>query len=150
MFDNFAGKITKIFDALSGKKFISENDLNATMREMRIALLEADVSLSVAKDFIEKMLENSPEGATALGDHRFDGKLTDLSSAGRTRVIEVRRECLKSLSAIDRAKLMPVNRRGRVRFGAAHAYLDVAVRGQIALDDRLVALRDQRCCVRVQ
>jgi uncharacterized protein (DUF885 family) len=65
---------------------------------------------AVAKDFIEKMLENFPEGATALGDHRFDGKLTDWSSAGRTRVIEVRRECLKSLSGIDRAKLMPVNR----------------------------------------
>lgn len=55
MFDNFSGKITKIFDAISGKKFISEDDLNATMREIRIALLEADVSLPIAKDFIEKV-----------------------------------------------------------------------------------------------
>ncbi len=55
MFDNFSGKITKIFDTISGKKFISEDDLNATMREIRIALLEADVSLSIAKEFIEKV-----------------------------------------------------------------------------------------------
>jgi signal recognition particle subunit SRP54 len=55
MFDNFSSKITKIFDKISGKKFISEDDLNLTMREIRIALLEADVSLSVAKDFIEKV-----------------------------------------------------------------------------------------------
>ncbi len=55
MFDNFSGKITRIFDTISGKKFISEDDLNATMREIRIALLEADVSLPIAKEFIEKV-----------------------------------------------------------------------------------------------
>lgn len=55
MFDNFSNKITKIFDTISGKKFISEDDLNATMREIRIALLEADVSLPIAKEFIEKV-----------------------------------------------------------------------------------------------
>lgn len=59
MFDNFSGKITKIFDQISGKKFISEDDLNATMREIRIALLEADVSLSVAKEFIEKVKQEA-------------------------------------------------------------------------------------------
>jgi len=55
MFDNFSGKINKIFDTISGKKFISEDDLNTTMREIRIALLEADVSLPIAKEFIEKV-----------------------------------------------------------------------------------------------
>ncbi len=55
MFDTFSSKITKIFDTISGKKFVSEDDLAATMREIRIALLEADVSLPIAKDFIEKV-----------------------------------------------------------------------------------------------
>ncbi len=55
MLDNFSSKITKIFDAISGKKFISEDDLNAAMREIRIALLEADVALPIAKEFIEKI-----------------------------------------------------------------------------------------------
>lgn len=55
MLDNFSNKITKIFDNLSGKKFIGEDDLNAAMREIRIALLEADVALIIAKEFIEKV-----------------------------------------------------------------------------------------------
>lgn len=55
MFDNFSNKISQIFDSISGKKFISEDDLNSTMREIRIALLEADVSLAVVKEFIEKV-----------------------------------------------------------------------------------------------
>lgn len=55
MFENFSQKITKIFSQISGKKFISEDDLTATLREIRIALLEADVSLVVAKNFIEQV-----------------------------------------------------------------------------------------------
>jgi signal recognition particle subunit SRP54 len=55
MFDNFSQKITKIFSQISGKKFISEDDLTTTLREIRIALLEADVSLVVAKNFIEQV-----------------------------------------------------------------------------------------------
>ncbi len=55
MFDSFSSKITQIFSQISGKKFISEDDLKATMREVRIALLEADVALPVAKDFIERV-----------------------------------------------------------------------------------------------
>ncbi len=59
MLDNFSAKITKIFDTISGKKFISEDDLNSTMREIRIALLEADVALPIAKEFIEKVKTES-------------------------------------------------------------------------------------------
>ena len=55
MFDNFSQKITKIFSQISGKKFISEDDLTTTLREIRIALLEADVSLPIAKNFIEQV-----------------------------------------------------------------------------------------------
>lgn len=59
MFDNFSNKITKIFDGISSKKKISQDDLNATMRQIRIALLEADVSLAIAKDFINKVKEQA-------------------------------------------------------------------------------------------
>ncbi len=59
MLDNITKNIGKIFDSLSGKKSISEDDLNSVMREIRIALLEADVSLSVAKDFIEKVKQEA-------------------------------------------------------------------------------------------
>lgn len=59
MLDNFSSKITKVFDSISGKKTISEDDLNATMREIRIALIEADVALPIAKDFINKVKEEA-------------------------------------------------------------------------------------------
>lgn len=59
MFDNFSQKITKIFDHISGKKFISEDDLNNVLREIRIALLEADVALPIAKSFIEAVKQEA-------------------------------------------------------------------------------------------
>ncbi|MFT6331761.1 MAG: signal recognition particle subunit SRP54 [Lentimonas sp.] len=55
MFDNITNSLTRAFDSLSGKKFISEDHLNDAMREIRIALLEADVSLPIAKEFIAKV-----------------------------------------------------------------------------------------------
>ena len=61
MFDNISNGLNKVFDALSRKKFISEDDLNSAMREIRIALLDADVSLPISKEFIAKVKE------TALG-----------------------------------------------------------------------------------
>src|SRR4051812_16692348 len=57
MFDVVSNSLGKVFDALSGKKFISEDDLNLAMREIRVALLTADVSLAVAKDFIANVKE---------------------------------------------------------------------------------------------
>ncbi len=59
MLENITKNIGKVFDSLSGKKFISEDDLNLAMRQIRIALLEADVSLAVAKDFIDKVKEEA-------------------------------------------------------------------------------------------
>ncbi|MCE3255524.1 MAG: ffh [Rickettsiaceae bacterium] len=59
MFDNITNGFSKIFDSLSGKKFISEDNLNEAMREIRIALLEADVALPVVKEFIGKVKEKA-------------------------------------------------------------------------------------------
>ena len=59
MFDNITNSLSKVFSSFSGKKFISEDALNDAMREIRIALLEADVSLPVVKDFIGKVKEKA-------------------------------------------------------------------------------------------
>ena len=56
MFENLTDKITNVFNKLKGKGIIDENSLNEALREIRIALLESDVSIKVAKDFIEKAL----------------------------------------------------------------------------------------------
>lgn len=57
MFDNISSNISKIFEKISSKKIISKEDVDDAMRGVRISLLEADVSLSVAKDFINQAKE---------------------------------------------------------------------------------------------
>ena len=53
MFDTLNGKFEKIVRSIRGKAVISDSDLDVTMREIRIALLEADVALIVVKQFID-------------------------------------------------------------------------------------------------
>jgi signal recognition particle subunit SRP54 len=55
MFENLSQKITNIFSGLRRHGALSEADVTAALREVRIALLEADVALPVIKDFIEKV-----------------------------------------------------------------------------------------------
>jgi len=59
MFDNITNNLSKIFSSLAGKKFISEDDLNLSLREIRVALLEADVSLPIVREFINKIKEKA-------------------------------------------------------------------------------------------
>jgi signal recognition particle subunit SRP54 len=59
MFDNLKDQLTNIFSKLTSKGTLSEEDINNAMREIRIALLEADVALPVAKQFIEKVRERA-------------------------------------------------------------------------------------------
>jgi signal recognition particle subunit SRP54 len=58
MFDTLNTKFEKIVQSIRGKAVISETDLKVTLREIRIALLEADVSLVVVKEFINSIKSN--------------------------------------------------------------------------------------------
>ncbi len=53
MFESLSQKLGSVFTKLRGKATLSENDVMAISREIRVALLEADVALPVVKDFIE-------------------------------------------------------------------------------------------------
>jgi signal recognition particle subunit SRP54 len=55
MFESLTKKLTAAFDKLRKRGVIGEADLNEALREVRIALLEADVALPVVKDFIETL-----------------------------------------------------------------------------------------------
>ncbi|MAI02581.1 MAG: signal recognition particle protein [Rickettsiales bacterium] len=55
MFNNLSDRILKTFDGLLGKGILTEEDVTSAMREIRVALLEADVPLDIAKDFVEKV-----------------------------------------------------------------------------------------------
>ena len=59
MFDDLSSKFGDIFDRLRGRGALSEKDVAAALREIRVALLEADVSLSVVKQFIDVVREEA-------------------------------------------------------------------------------------------
>jgi signal recognition particle subunit SRP54 len=55
MFENLTNRLTSVFDGLTGRGAITEADVDAALREVRLALIEADVSLPVIKDFLVKV-----------------------------------------------------------------------------------------------
>jgi len=59
MFDTLSDRLGSVFDRLRGRGALSEADVRSAMREVRVALLEADVALPVARDFVEQVTEKA-------------------------------------------------------------------------------------------
>src|SRR5256885_17255854 len=59
MFDTLSDRLGSVFDRLRGRGALSEADVRAAMREVRVALLEADVDLPVARDFVDQVTEKA-------------------------------------------------------------------------------------------
>jgi signal recognition particle subunit SRP54 len=59
MFETLSERLSGIFDKLTGRGSLSEADVDAAMREVRRALLEADVALEVVRSFIDKVRERA-------------------------------------------------------------------------------------------
>src|SRR5579871_3892274 len=53
MFESLSDKLQSVLSGLRGRGVLSEDDVNRSMREIRLALLEADVNFKVVKEFIE-------------------------------------------------------------------------------------------------
>ena len=64
-FDSLSEKLQEAFQSLKGKGKITEDDVNLALRQVRTALLEADVNFMVAKDFVKSIKEK------ALGEEVF-------------------------------------------------------------------------------
>ncbi|WP_071673097.1 signal recognition particle protein [Nioella nitratireducens] len=62
MFENLSERLSGVFDRLTKQGALSEDDVRTAMREVRVALLEADVSLPVARNFI-KAVEKKATGS---------------------------------------------------------------------------------------
>lgn len=86
MLDNLTKRMAGIFAALRKKGRLTEDDVNSMLREVRVALLEADVNFQVAKDFIKAVKEK------AVGEEVY-GSLT----ADQTIVKIVRDEIIELL-----------------------------------------------------
>ncbi|UAK25256.1 signal recognition particle protein [Sphingomonas nostoxanthinifaciens] len=59
MFDTLSDRLGAAFDRLRGRGALTEGDVRDAMREVRIALLEADVALPVVRDFVDKVTEQA-------------------------------------------------------------------------------------------
>lgn len=59
MFESLSARLGGVFDKLKRRGALTEDDVNAAMREVRVALLEADVALPVVKDFIATVKERA-------------------------------------------------------------------------------------------
>ncbi|HLX40119.1 MAG TPA: signal recognition particle protein [Ktedonobacteraceae bacterium] len=66
MFESLSKRLEGVFTNLSGKGKLTEGDVTDALKEVRIALLEADVSLKVARQFVEKVREKAV-GTDVLG-----------------------------------------------------------------------------------
>src|SRR3954454_2651898 len=91
MFDTLSERLRKTLGNLTGRGRISEADVDAAMREVRLALLEADVNFKVVKDFVARVRER------AIGH-----EVLDSLSAGQQVVKIVNDELVELLSAGDR------------------------------------------------
>ena len=91
MFDALSERLRKTLGALTGRGRVSEADVDAAMREVRLALLEADVNFKVVKDFVARVRERAT-GAEIL----------ESLTAGQQVVKIVNEELVALLSAGDR------------------------------------------------
>lgn len=93
-FDSLSDRLQEAFASLKGKGKITEDDVNLALRQVRTALLEADVNFKVAKDFINNVKEK------ALGENVFgsmnptqtvikivNDELTDLLGGTQSRIM---------------------------------------------------------------
>jgi len=59
MFENLSERLSGVFDKLTKQGALSEDDVKTALREVRVALLEADVSLEVARDFVKAVADKA-------------------------------------------------------------------------------------------
>ena len=59
MFENLSERLSGVFDRLTKQGALSEDDVKTALREVRVALLEADVSLPIARDFVKAVQEKA-------------------------------------------------------------------------------------------
>ena len=59
MFENLSDRLSGVFDGLNKQATLSDEDVSLALREVRVALLEADVSLPVARDFVKAIQDKA-------------------------------------------------------------------------------------------
>src|SRR5436190_23548753 len=92
----------KIIIAAAAALWLSISNTFATSQD--------DSFQKVARDYVEQYLQANPEQATELGDHRFDGELTDYSAKARAKDLATQKEFRDKLNAIGETQLTGANK----------------------------------------
>ncbi len=91
MFESLSQRLQKTFDNLGKGGRLTEADVDTAMREVRLALLEADVSLPVVKDFVKRVKERAVGAVVAKTLKRSEQVVTmytkNLSQHSVSRVV---------------------------------------------------------------
>ncbi len=97
-FDNLSDKLTGVFKKLRSRGKLSEADVKTAMREVRLALLEADVNYKVAKDFTNSVTEK------CIGENVME------SLTAAQMVIKIVKDELTALMGSEQARLKTSNK----------------------------------------
>ena len=85
MFETLSDRLGGVFDKLRGRGALTEDDVRSALREVRVALLEADVALPVARDFVEtvttRAVDRLIETLTSVFSRYFSPSLADSRSS---------------------------------------------------------------------
>ncbi len=97
-FDNLSDKLGSVFKKLRSRGKLTESDVKSAMREVRLALLEADVNYKVAKDFTNTVTEK------CIGENVMD------SLTAPQMVVKIVKEQLTELMGSEQARLKTANK----------------------------------------
>jgi len=106
MFENLTQRLDEVFKGLRRRGKLSESDVDAAMREVRLALLEADVNYGVVKDFVSRVRERS------VGQ-----EVSKALNPGQQVVKIVNEELINTLGPIDRLNLSGAHPRSIMLIG---------------------------------
>ena len=70
MLDNLTNRFSKVFKNIRGQAKLTEDNIKEALREVRLALLEADVALPVVKEFVNNVKEKASAGSCRQPDAR--------------------------------------------------------------------------------
>lgn len=93
LFESLTGRLTEVLDQLKGKGKLSEDDVNEALREVKLALLEADVNYKVVKDLVSRIEEK------AVGEEVME------SLTPGQQVIKIVRDELTDIMGQERSEL---------------------------------------------
>lgn len=145
MFQNLGDRLQSVFDSLRGRGKLGEAEVKAALREVRIALLEADVNLEVARDFTKRVQEKAV-GSETLMSLNPDQRVIAIVNEELTEILggEARQPELKSENNVW--LLMGLQGAGKTTTAGKLAY-QYKAKGRrpllVAADTQRPAARDQ-------